>query len=141
MSVRNLVIDIPENASATAVQARLDEAAEDGYFLVNVVGRLAFLRTTVTPQKPDSRRVEDTKAAEFLRANLGKPDTAICTFVDEAVVKVGTQHTEEKAAKVRALIEEFPDANPRELEAISKERGFPTSHMTFARQKNPKSRK
>jgi hypothetical protein len=101
MDVRNLVLEIAESESAADVQARLDMAAEDGYFLVNVVGRLAFLRTTVTPRKPEpvsdmanpkhgllKRRgpwvakteeveEEDACAVEFLKANLGKPNRII----------------------------------------------------------------
>lgn len=47
MGVRNLVLEFGENESAPELQARLDKAGEDGFFLVNVVGRFAFLRTSV----------------------------------------------------------------------------------------------
>jgi hypothetical protein len=100
MDVRNLVLEIGESDSAADVQARLDMAAEDGYFLVNVVGRLAFLRTTVTPRKPETAPAtgntkhglnscgpwvaktakveeEDVLALDFLKVNLGKPDRRI----------------------------------------------------------------
>ena len=53
MDVRNLVLEIEDRESAAEVQARLDKAAGDGFFLVNVVGRLAFLRTSITQQKPE----------------------------------------------------------------------------------------
>lgn len=51
MDVRNLVLEVGENESAESVQARLDKAADDGFFLVNVVGRLAFLRTSISQKK------------------------------------------------------------------------------------------
>ena len=57
MDCQNLVIEIEESESATSVQARLDKAAEDGFFLVNVVGRLAFLRTSIAQKKPQMQPV------------------------------------------------------------------------------------
>ena len=54
MDVKNLVLELGESESAQSVQARLDAAGTDGFFLVNVVGRLAFLRTSVTQKKPES---------------------------------------------------------------------------------------
>lgn len=51
MSVKNLVLEFCENESAAELQTRLDKAAEDGYFLVNVVGRFAFLRTSAAQQQ------------------------------------------------------------------------------------------
>jgi hypothetical protein len=53
MAAKNLVLEIGESESAMDIQVRLDKAADAGYFLVNVVGHLAFLRTTVTPTKPE----------------------------------------------------------------------------------------
>lgn len=76
MSARNLVLEIGESESAADIQARLDTASDDGFFLVNVVGRLAFLRTTVTPKTPENLD-EDARALEFLKANLGKPSRVI----------------------------------------------------------------
>jgi hypothetical protein len=75
MEVRNLVLEIRENESAAEVQARFNEAAEDGFFLVNVVGRLAFLRTSVM-QKKDSD-ADDTKAVEFLKTHWEMSDRNI----------------------------------------------------------------
>ena len=96
MDVRNLVLEIGESESAADVQTRLDKAAEGGYFLVNVVGRLAFLRTTVTPRKPEpvpaqslqhrqsrpeiqaSRDSKDEAANAYLKAN---PDATLPELV------------------------------------------------------------
>ena len=52
VDVKNLVLEINDGECAADVEARLDKAAKDGFFLVNVVGRLAFLRTPVTQKKP-----------------------------------------------------------------------------------------
>ena len=54
-----MVLEIKDGEYAADLQARLDKAAEDGFFLVNVVGRLAFLRTTVTQKKPESQPLVD----------------------------------------------------------------------------------
>ena len=61
MDLRNLVLEVGENESAASVQARLDDAAKDGFFLVNVVGRLAFLRTCVTQKKTGTATVSPPK--------------------------------------------------------------------------------
>lgn len=86
MNIQNLVLEIGENESAADVQARLNKAAGDGFFLVNVVGRLAFLRTTVTRKKPEDRGrkanadgMEDAALA-YIAANMEK---SAPTLVDE----------------------------------------------------------
>jgi hypothetical protein len=56
MDAQNLVLEIGESESAVDVQARLNKAGDDGFFLVNVVGRLAFLRTSITQkQQPEQK--------------------------------------------------------------------------------------
>lgn len=52
MGVKNLVLELGQDESASELQARLDKAGEDGFFLVNVVGRFAFLRTSVAQSTP-----------------------------------------------------------------------------------------
>lgn len=60
MGTKNLVLDIGEDKSAADLQARLDKASEDGFFLVNVVGRFAFLRTTVSQTQKSLPVVTET---------------------------------------------------------------------------------
>jgi hypothetical protein len=77
MDVKNLVLEIGENESASDLQARLDKAGEDGFFLVNVVGRLAFLRTTVTqPKQKESKPLsnvdgKENEALDIIKAHMG----------------------------------------------------------------------
>lgn len=79
MDARNLVLEIGESESAQDVQSRLDVAAKDGYFLVNVVGRLAFLRTSIAPtkfEKPSAKELPkepvDGEAVTDIRNGMGK---------------------------------------------------------------------
>ena len=83
MEVRNLVLEIGENESASDVQARLNKAGEDGFFLVNVVGRLAFLRTTVTQPKQESRPLgnADGKESEALAIIMAHSGDSIFNLV------------------------------------------------------------
>ena len=59
MDYQHLVLEFSENESAADVQLRLDKAAADGFFLVNVIGRLAFMRTT-KKSEPTAAVVDDT---------------------------------------------------------------------------------
>lgn len=61
MSVKHLVLEIEQSESAADLQKRLDNAEADGFFLVNVVGRFAFLRTSVVQQWKDLPVVTDAE--------------------------------------------------------------------------------
>jgi hypothetical protein len=73
MVVKNLVLEFGENESRSDLQRHLDNAAQDGFFLVNVVGRFAFLRTAVTQPRKSNRAIEravdNAEADAFLMAN------------------------------------------------------------------------
>lgn len=66
MTAKNLVIEFDETESASDRQSRLDQAGEDGFFLVNVVGSFAYLRTSVVqPQKPKKTLPMGTKVDQI----------------------------------------------------------------------------
>lgn len=98
MDVRNLVLEVGENESAESIQARLDKAAEDGFFLVNVVGCLAFLRTSISQKKPG--QIAMTSATRPLANRDGKDETA------------------------KAIIQANPDRSIRELVGMLAEMGM-----------------
>ena len=95
MSVQNLVLEIAPDESAADVQTRLNRAAADGFFLVNVVGRLAFLRTTVTGRKPVrptiflGRDGMDPEAREIVMAHPDKSVREVVDVLTEAGIKRG----------------------------------------------------
>lgn len=75
MQAQNLVLEISPEESAADVEVRLNQAAEDGFFLVNVVGRMAFLRTSVVPKdkKPEPELIDlpvDADAVTAIRHGL-----------------------------------------------------------------------
>ena len=47
-----MVLEIKETETPLEIQDRLNHAADDGFFLVNVVGRFAFLRTSISQSAP-----------------------------------------------------------------------------------------
>lgn len=75
MIAQNLVLEVGEDESAADVQSRLNTAAEDGFFLVNVVGKLAFLRKSITQPKnvttPGAAPVNTDAAAAISHALKG----------------------------------------------------------------------
>ncbi len=78
--IENLVLEIREDESAADVQARLDRAGEDGFFLVSTIGRLAFLRKSIAVQKAyegPAANKDDVLAVDFLKAHLSTKDRDI----------------------------------------------------------------
>jgi len=70
-----LVIDIPAGSTAAEAQALLDGPCRQGYFLVNVVGQLAFLRM------PVAKRNEVPKTSQ--KANADGKDAAAEQFISQ----------------------------------------------------------
>jgi hypothetical protein len=108
MNVQNLVLEIGENESAAHVQARLNKAAGDGFFLVNVVGRLAFLRTTVMQKKPEEGRplsnvdgLEET-ALSIIKEHVEESCTKLEQRLAEAGIKRSVNWIGKKRLPMRA---------------------------------------
>jgi hypothetical protein len=111
MSTRNLVLEINETDTPLEIQDRLNQAAEDGFFLVNVVGRLAFLRTAVSQKKPDSMRGpnrdgkdEDGKegtALDIIKANLKLKVEEIIPLLLKAGIDRSESWVQKKRKKLR----------------------------------------
>jgi len=96
------VLEIHDSESAENVRARLDKAAKDGFFLVNVVGRLAFLRTSITQKKDkavDSIRKQrgrvsdldgkDAAARDIIRGNSNLTVRALMKLLSDNGIKRG----------------------------------------------------
>ena len=114
MDVRHLVLELGESESATEVQARLDKAAGDGFFLVSVAGRFAFLRTTVTHQKasknPSSpghggnisnRDGQDDAARAIIKANSTWTVKPLVKLLAESGIKRGKSWVTEARLETR----------------------------------------
>jgi hypothetical protein len=108
MNVQNLVLEIGENESAADVQTRLNKAAGDGFFLVNVVGRLAFLRTTVMQKKPEERRPlsnvdgKEDVALSIIRDHVEDSCTKLEQRLAEAGIKRSVNWIGKKRLPMRA---------------------------------------
>jgi hypothetical protein len=95
---KNLVLEITENESAAELQTRLDRAGADGFFLVNVVGRFAFLRTSVSQPKPSPVVMAEMPVNEDAVA-------AIRTAVNRCKLSVLTL----QELRVRGAFNNFPE--------------------------------
>jgi hypothetical protein len=108
MNAQNLVLEIGESESAADVQARLNKAAGDGFFLVNVVGRLAFLRTTVMQKKPEERRPlsntdgKEETALSIIREHVEESCTKLEQRLAEAGIKRSVNWIGKKRLPMRA---------------------------------------
>ena len=121
MDVQNLVLEIEENESAADVQARLDKAGADGFFLVNVIGRLALLRKSIVVKKAlggvsvaktggAQANVDgkDDAAARIIRHNSLLPIRRLVALLGEAGIKrkktwVGEMRMKQRA-ELRSLV-------------------------------------
>jgi len=121
MDVQNLVLEIEENESAADVQARLDKAGADGFFLVNVIGRLALLRKSIVVKKAlggvsvaktggAQANVDgkDDDAAKIIRHNSLLPIRRLVALLGEAGIKrkktwVGEMRMKQRA-ELRSLV-------------------------------------
>lgn len=70
MAVKNLVLEVGETETAPDLQRRLNEAAEDGFFLVTVIGRFAFLRTTAAQPKKRKAVVTDNRTEAAIQQRI-----------------------------------------------------------------------
>jgi hypothetical protein len=86
VGIRNLVLEVTEGESAQDLQARLNRAGDDGFFLVNAVGRLLLLRASVVPRKTPTRterQAGNATALQYLKDHWELP----CRVIAKACEK------------------------------------------------------